>query len=120
MPLLCNPITQRLQVSDNGGKHEFLSVSVRGQKVVRTVALGSALRRNAAKTDALRESQGTGERQQVTRSDADNRVDQGQRSGSFVRSRLLSQRVSVAVKGHVATRGEVEDTGGGYFEHCLG
>jgi hypothetical protein len=32
----------------------FLSVSGRQKKIVRTLALGSAVRRNAAKTDALR------------------------------------------------------------------
>jgi hypothetical protein len=83
---------------------------------VRTVALGSALRRNAAKTDALKGITGHGGE---AAGDEIRRQTAGLTKGSTAEALSGRGAVSVAVEGHVATRGEVEDTGGRYFEVCL-
>jgi hypothetical protein len=64
-PSVFTAFLRRALPAQRGKAPVFLSVSVRRQKVVRTVALGSALRRNAAETDGAKEIAGHEEGREV-------------------------------------------------------
>ena len=84
---------------------------------MRTVALGSALRRNAAETDGAKEIAGHEEGREV-RSDSDSLLDQG-RSGTLP-GRGRAKRVCLEVNWSYRDDSEVGDTTRGYRQTLLG